>query len=706
MLNYYRSFIPRLAEIASSLYALTGANVRWVWSEEHEKSFSTLRDILTSDMVLAFPQWDKPFFVEVDGSGCGVGAILSQEDATGKLRPLAYYSSGLTATQRNYSASEIECWALISATRKWNVYVSAAPEVVLISDHNPLTWLRRQRDPRRKFARWIAELECLNYTIVYRKGVNHAAPDFLSRMKSDVDRGANDDIEHFERHIYAVENDILGEIKTGQREDPSIVYATHQLRTDGKVTKGRYKSYGGLKVENGVLKRKGQIVVPGSMRWAVFEREHSVHHAGVHKTYGLIRERYFWVGMFKDVQTMCTACDVCQKNKRAYTPKETMQEYETGDTAPRSTIAIDVATLPRSRDGYRYLLVIVDLFSRYVELVPLKDQTADSVCSAVRSEWIHRHGPPQRIITDQGRNVDGQLMSQLCDSFGIEKRRSSPYHPEGDGLAERTIQTVKQILRCKLQDRQLETEQWPLILSEVRSNYNSLPNNSTKFEPNELMYGVRFRSPAGVSLGDPADTAEQTVGPLVHSEETQFRLSQLHQRAAQNSSEARASSKLYYDRDKRESDIQPGDYVYLRRAVRNSSLDPLYDGPFLVIVRRGVNVLLKMESGDQNVHLNRCKKCVNRELIPDSRCAPTAPSVVSAYPGTSDAAAEAPTQPQEPGPSRRGEGGETSRGVVLNYVPPSVAHRDNVSELGDSAQAAAERRYPLRTRRQPQFFTL
>ena len=186
--------------IIDQVYALTGANVTWGWSEECEKSFSTLRNTLTSDMVLAFPQWDKPFFVEVDGSGSGVGAILSQEDDTGKLRPLAYYSSGLTATQRNYSASEIECWALISATRKWDVYVSAAPEVILISDHNPLTWLRRQRDPRRKFARWIAELECLNYTVVYRKGVNHAAPDFLSRIQSEVDRDVNDDVEHFERH--------------------------------------------------------------------------------------------------------------------------------------------------------------------------------------------------------------------------------------------------------------------------------------------------------------------------------------------------------------------------------------------------------------------------------------------------------------------------------------------------------------------------
>ena len=248
----------------------------------------------------------------------------------------------------------------------------------------------------------------------------------------------------------------------------------------------------------------------------------------------------------------------------------------------------------------------------------------------------------------------------------------------------------------------------PIVLSEVRSNYNSLPNNSTKFEPNELMFGVRFRAPAGVSLGDPAETAKQTVGPREHSEETQFRLAQLHQRAMQNSSEARSSSKLYYDQGKKDSDVRAGDYVYLRKEVRNSSLDLLYHGPFLVIDRRGVNVLLKMEGGDQTVHLNRCKKCVNGEQTSDAVRTSAAPSIAGGTPGTSDdaaAAAEDLPQPQEPVTSRGGESGETSRGVVLNYLSPTVADRDNIGELGDNVQprAGPERRYPSRIRRQPQF---
>ena len=400
-------------------------------------------------------------------------------------------------------------------------------------------------------------------------------------------------------------------------------YAIHQLNSAGKITMGRYKSYGGMKVEKGLLMRRSQIVIPSSMRRTVFEREHNLHHAGVDKTYQSIRERYFWVGMYTYVQTLCMACEVCQRSKRSYAPKETLQAYDTGDTAPRTTIAMDIATLPWSEEGYRYFLVVVDLFSRYAELVPLKDQMAHTVCEAVKSEWVHRHGPPLRIITDQAHNMDGELMNKLCESLGIEKRRSSPYHPEGDGLAERTIQTIKQLIRCKLQERQLDRTHWPSVLSEIRCIYNSLPNSSTKFQPNELMFGMKLRAPTGVGLEGAGDVTELSVSPKAHVQETRHSQSQLHDKAAQNLEKAGTTSKQYYDQGKKDSNICPGDYVFLRNETRQSSLDPMYAGPFLVLTRQNANVRLRIGGRDKIVHLNRCKKCVPDVRISDSVYIPT-----------------------------------------------------------------------------------
>ena len=118
-----------------------------------------------------------------------------------RLRPLGYSSSGLTQGQKNYSAGELECWALIAAARKWRYYLQAACKVVFLSHHNPLRWLRGQNDLRHKFSRWIQELEAIGYEIHYVRGKENAAADYLSRLS----RGGPDvniDFDHFDQHLF------------------------------------------------------------------------------------------------------------------------------------------------------------------------------------------------------------------------------------------------------------------------------------------------------------------------------------------------------------------------------------------------------------------------------------------------------------------------------------------------------------------------
>ena len=91
-------------------------------------------------------------------------------------------------------------------------------------------------------------------------------------------------------------------------------------------------------------------------------------------------------------------------------------------------IATDIATLPWSSGGHRYVLMIVDLFSKYIEAVAMRDQTAESVEEALMIGWIHRHRIPKVLLIDQGRNVDGKAIRELCSKYGIVKKRSSPYH--------------------------------------------------------------------------------------------------------------------------------------------------------------------------------------------------------------------------------------------------------------------------------------
>ena len=96
----------------------------------------------------------------------------------------------------------------------------------------------------------------------------------------------------------------------------------------------------------------------------------------------------------------------------------------------------------RATKGHRYFLVIVDLFSKYVELGAMKDQEAEMIKEVLLNYWIYRHGKQAVAVSDQARNVDGEVVNMICKQLGMDKRRSSPYHPEGNGQAERSVQSV------------------------------------------------------------------------------------------------------------------------------------------------------------------------------------------------------------------------------------------------------------------------
>ena len=130
---------------------------------------------------------------------------------------------------------------------------------------------------------------------------------------------------------------------------------------------------------------------------------------------------------------MLRACVICRENKRATKKREPLKPIELDVAEPRRMIATDIGVLAWSADGYRYILNIVDLFSKIVEIVAMQDQIYESVRNAIETGWSYRYGVPDVLLSDQGRNVDEEVIRQMCTFFGINKRHFSPYHPQGDG---------------------------------------------------------------------------------------------------------------------------------------------------------------------------------------------------------------------------------------------------------------------------------
>ncbi|MCP4487284.1 MAG: hypothetical protein GY820_08205, partial [Gammaproteobacteria bacterium] len=167
--------------IACPLHKLTEKGITYEWTTECEEAFETLKCKLTEPPVLHYPDTSKGmYYLETDGSSRGLGAVLAQKDESGKLCPIAYASSGLSKSQQSYGVTEVEALACVFAVRYFHTYIMGC-EVVLITDHNSLTFLMKQPNPIPRLQRWILSLDQYRITWMYRKGTANLVADALSR---------------------------------------------------------------------------------------------------------------------------------------------------------------------------------------------------------------------------------------------------------------------------------------------------------------------------------------------------------------------------------------------------------------------------------------------------------------------------------------------------------------------------------------------
>ncbi|XP_048251449.1 uncharacterized protein LOC125379241 [Haliotis rufescens] len=183
--GYYRKFVKDYAHIVAPLNKLLGKDVPFVWSDDADKAFQTLKQALISSPILVFPDFNKPFILYTDSSSFAIGFVLGQKDSEGRERVVAYGGKSLNKTQRQYHITLKECLALVTGVKHFHLYL-APNKFQVITDHAALRYLKSIKDPTGKLARWSLMLTQYDYEVIYRPGAKHGNADALSRGVSQV----------------------------------------------------------------------------------------------------------------------------------------------------------------------------------------------------------------------------------------------------------------------------------------------------------------------------------------------------------------------------------------------------------------------------------------------------------------------------------------------------------------------------------------
>ena len=355
-----------------------------------------------------------------------------------------------------------------------------------------------------------------------------------------------------------------------------------------KITKGRLKRVQSqLRVEDGILSKSGRPVVPAPLRRFVTSKLHDIGHYGTGKTYALLKERFFWPGMYGYTENFVSSCKTCQQtNCDTHPPKAPIVPMLIPH-APMQFISIDIAYMPQDNSGYRYILLAGDVFSKYIQAIPLRDQSAPTIIQSFDKSWVFTHGNPLYLLSDQGSNVDGDVVREFCDTLGIEKRRSSPFHSQGNGFAERNIRSVREILRSALLGRNMDESQWRKLLPSLVFALNCSVSRATKSVPYSVVFGRLPILPIDMLFGSGnGSTNENFATPKQYTEEVEASLKQIWDSVRTHLEISKKEMMSQYNKGVRFFNYEPGAKVWLKTDIikgGENKLAPKRTGPWCVV---------------------------------------------------------------------------------------------------------------------------
>ena len=533
MIAYVARFIPNLSELTSPLRALKKQET-WKWTSVEQEAYDAIKKELTSKKVLKYYNVNKPLLLSVDASNKGLGAAIIQDSGV-----VAYASRALTVTEQRYAQIEKEMLAVVFGCTRFHNLLYGKDDVTIESDHKPLETLLRKpmsASPMR-IQRMRLKLQPYSFKLIHVSGKSIGLADCLSRLPQDKD---NQDATMDEELMICKADTVAFRwhdvIEDATKKDENLQMLRRTIFNGWPANKQDVPDpvmpYWNIRDElstyNGIVFKGERIIIPESLRAEILEILHKSH-SGIVRTKQRARDMIYWPGLNKQIEDITSKCAACLES-RSKQQKEPLTPHPV-PSLPWNKVGTDLFEY----EGRNYL-VLVDYFSNFIEVVPLYNDTkSETVIKHIKMN-IARYGIMETLISDNGPQYTSSQFAKFTESYGINHVTSSPTYPQSNGLAEKAVQTVKNLMaKCNANGDDIY-----LGLLDLRNT----PRDDVTGSPMQRLQGRRAQTRLPI--------AESKLIP------NQIKPAEIHDKMT----EYRKKQKFYHDKSSRPlKPIEPSDSI-------------------------------------------------------------------------------------------------------------------------------------------------
>ena len=640
LLNFYRRFIPGAAGLLRPLTDALRASARpFTWTAAMDAAFLAAKSALAAACALQHPVPGARLSLAVDASDSHVGAAL-QQFVGGSWAPMAFFSRKLSPAELNYSTFDRELLSAYSAIRHFR-HMLEGRQFTLFTDHKPLVHALRRVSPpaSARQQRHLSYISEYTTDLQYLPGSANVVADALSRPTP----------------VSALVAD--ADFVAAQLNCPDCTALSKSERFDVRPSGG-----GGALVSHAAPSPR--LLVPLSHRRQAYEEVHNVAHPGTRATRRLLTNKFLWPGMKKDISLWVKQCPQCQTSKvnRHQRPK-----FDQIPVPQRRFhhIHVDLVGPLKQVDGFTHIFTMVDRTTRWAEAVPVKDISAATCVKVLVNHWISRFGVPSVLTSDLGTQFTSATWVEACTKFGIRCQTTTPYHPESNGMVERFHRRLKDALRARS-----ASSDWPDQLPLILLGLRSAPAEESGVSSAELVFGSTPSLPSSF-LDQRPEAGEMFFKGL---QRILLRLPPTPTRPS--------PAPVWVD-----PALHTATHVYVRRDGHVPSLEPLYNGPFLVLEKKEKVFILEIGQRRCPINIARLKTVHSPGEVsvqqPPKRGRPprASPPGRSARPSAPSGAS--PALPSSlPARRRRGRPPNLPTSLPVLQPPPSLPRRPGLRPRG------------------------